>query len=139
VGLGVAVLSGLFDEHLASNFDSASAFVHALLSPLWLLALGLLLRLAVAPVAYALALLVVLAARVEVVGGPDPVSRWSRVMDLGRVAGGMRALRWTTPVRDDAAAKLGRPGRVLRVAELVLGWLVVLAWTALVPVVVVHG
>lgn len=139
VGLGVAVLSGLFDERLASNFDSVSAYVHALLSPLWLLALGLLLRLAIAPVAYLLALLAALSARVEVVGGPARVSRWSRVMDFGRVAGGLRALRWTTPVRDDAAARLGQPGRLLRVAELTLGWLVVLAWATLVPIVAAHG
>ncbi|HEX3223999.1 MAG TPA: hypothetical protein VHR35_15655 [Nocardioides sp.] len=138
LGCCVAVLSGLFDDRLASHFATVGAFLNALVSPLWLLAVGILLRLAIAPMAYTAALLVVVAGRVEVVGGSGTTSRWSRFIDAFRVAGGLRALRWTSAVCDEAAARLGVAGRLLRLTEQILGWLVVVAWAAFVVVVALH-
>lgn len=128
VGASFAVLAGISQDRLASQYDTPSDWVHALISPLWLLTIGVLLRLAVAPVAYLVAVVVALLGPRDIRQADDRRNRWSRATDLFRVAGSLRALRWTVAVRDEAVSLTGGLGEVLRVAEAVIGWLIVVAW-----------
>lgn len=128
VGACVALLAGVSEEGLSTRYDSVFEWLHALTSPLWLLAVAVLLRLAVAPVAYVASLSVAILGPRGVSRTTDDRSRWSRWGDLLRVAGGLRALRWTLAVRDEAVSRSGRRGRVLQVFEAVTGGLILLAW-----------
>jgi len=136
LGASFALLAGISQDHLSTEYGSVSDWVHALLSPLWLLTIGILLRVAVAPLAYLVGLGVTLLGRRDVRQATDGRSRWTRRTDALRVAGGLRALRWTIAVRDQAVAMTGRPGRILRVAEGVVGWSIACAWAVFVGVVV---
>ena len=46
-GVGVALASGISEDRLSTQFDTVSGWLQSLLSPLWLLAIAVLLRLAV--------------------------------------------------------------------------------------------
>lgn len=128
LGATVAVLAGTSEERLGAQFDTVSGWLHSLLSPLWLLAIGILLRLAVAPLAYLVAVGVAVSGPCDVRQRPDRRTSWSRLTDLFRVAGGLRALRWTRSARDVAVALSGGLGRVLDRVERLLGWAICLAW-----------
>lgn len=137
LGASLALLAGISQDRLASQYDTLSEWVHALVSPLWLLTIGILLRLAVAPVAYLAAVVVAILGPRGVQQVEDQRNRWSRATDVIRVAGGLRALRWTVAVRDEAVTLTGGSGKVLRAAEAVIGWLIVVAWTGFGVIVVV--
>lgn len=138
LGATVALLAGTAEDRLASSFTSIPGFLDSLLSPLWLLAIGVLLRLAVAPLAYLAALVVAAVGPRDVRQTPDSRGAWSRFNDLFRVAGGLRALRWTIAVRDEAVTLAGSPGRLLRRLERLLAWLVWVGWAGFVVTVMVR-
>lgn len=137
LGASVALLAGISQDRLSTQYDTLSDWVDALISPLWLLTIGILLRLAVAPIAYLVAVVVAVLGPRDIRQADDRRNDWSRATDLLRVAGSLRALRWTVAVRDEAVSLTGGTGEVLRVAEAVIGWLIVAAWIGFVVVAVV--
>jgi hypothetical protein len=138
LGATVALLAGTSQDNLATRFTSISGFLDSLLSPLWLLAIGVALRVAVAPLAYLAAFVVAAVGPRDVRQTPDARGVWSRFNDLFRVAGGLRALRWTIAVRDEAVTLGGPFGRLLRRLERLLAWLIGVAWALFVVTVAVR-
>lgn len=139
VGVGVALASGISEDRLSTQFDTVSGWLQSLLSPLWLLAIAVLLRLAVVPVAYLAALGAALLGPCHVEVTPEGRSRWSVFGDRFRVAGGLRAFRWTVAARDVAVGLVGGVGTLLKRSEWLLGWAIWLAWALLVVGIAVTG
>ncbi len=130
-GVAVAVATG--SEDRMDEVTSPETMLHALVTPLAVLAVGVLLRLLLAPVAYALAAAFVVHDGRHLTREVDARSTWNRLVDRVRLAGAYRALRWTLAVRDEAVDRLGRRGQALDRAATVLR---VLTGVALVGVVV---
>ncbi|WP_395693430.1 hypothetical protein [Nocardioides sp.] len=121
IGLGICVAtwSKAFDE-VDADLSTPDGIVHAFVTPFAPLALGLLVRVSVTPLAWVLAMLFV--ALNDPVMSPPPTrdTAWKRLMDQLRMASAYRALRWTSSVRDAAVGRLGPPGRLLVYADGVL-------------------
>lgn len=124
-GVAVAVATG--SEDRMDEVTSPDTVLHALVTPLAVLAVGVVLRVLIAPLAYALAAVFVLHDRRDVARPHDARSTWNRLSDRARLAGAYRALRWTNAVRDEAVDQLGPRGQLLDVAATVLRWLTALA------------
>ena len=117
-GIGVAVLAGRDDD--LSTIGTPSGLLRSLVTPLAVLAAGIVLRLLLTPLAYLSALAVVLGAGADVVPDDDRRATPTRWSDRLRVANAYRSLRWTSAVKDRAVTEAGGAGRALRVAEDVL-------------------
>lgn len=124
-GVAVAVATG--SEDRMDEVTSPDTVLPALATPLAVLAVGVVLRVLIAPLAYALAAAFVLHDRRHLTRRHDARSTWSRLSDRARLAGAYRALRWTNAVRDEAVDRLGRRGQHLDVAATALRWLTALA------------
>ena len=139
VGTGVALAAGVSQARLGTQFDSVSGWLSSLVSPLWVLAVAILLRIAVAPAAYLAALGAMLHGARVLQYDPRQESPWKRLTDTCRLAGGLRALRWTYAVRAVAVDRCGSSGVALKRAEQVIGASIWVAWVLLVVgAVVVH-
>ena len=139
VGATLALLGGSSQDRLNAELDTVSEWWHSLVSPWWLFTIGVLLRLTVVPAAYLAALGAAVLGPRQVRAEPDARTAWSRLGDTFRVAGGLRALRWTDAARDVAVGLRGSYGVLLRRLEVVLGWLLVAAWVLLVVVIGVRA
>jgi hypothetical protein len=113
---GVAVAVATRSEDRIDEATSPDTLLPALATPLAVLAVGVVLRVLVAPIAYGAAALFVVRADRHVTRPDDRRSAWHRLVDRTRLAGSYRALRWTLAVRDEAVDRLGRRGRVLDTA-----------------------
>lgn len=119
-GLIGAAVVGQLEQASAEQLQTPGALIDALLSPLAGVVLALGAR--VGASALALALAYPLARRAAPLDerrlvGALRVALWADRLYLTRA---FRQLRWTTPVRDLAARRLGDTGRRLRRADLVL-------------------
>lgn len=121
IGLGscIAVWSSWVDN-VADDFATPQGLLHALVTPLAGLALGLAARISVTPLAWGLAWIFVLVTNPAMVPPPKHDTAWSRLMDQARMASAYRPLRWTTSVRDAVVASLGRTGTILLYADATL-------------------
>jgi hypothetical protein len=120
VGIAVAVPAGRLNEATTAQLTTVNGFVEALLTPLVVLAVGLAMRLLVAPVAYLSALFVVMSDHGDVVPASDPRSRFARLRDRTRLGRAYVSLRWTLAVRAEAIERLGPLGRSLYVLEIAM-------------------
>lgn len=134
-GAAVAVAVAGSDGDVSRRLSSPGAIVDSLASPFAVLALGVILRVALTPCAFALAL-----AFVVLRGHLVPRSRrpgpWARATDTVRVASAYQSLRWTSAAKDRAVADLGRTGTTLRRTERVLHVLTAVGCAAFVVVAV---
>ena len=131
-GIAIGMLAGGFDEATTAKLTTVNGFVHALLTPLVVLAIGMAMRLLIAPVAYLAALLVVIRDHGDVVSCCDARSRFARLRDRARLARAYLSLRWTLAVRAEAIERLGPVGRSLYVLEIVMYTLIGLSVLAVV-------
>jgi hypothetical protein len=110
-GLWFAWRQGRLDEQTVAELDDPAELARALLSPLAGVVLALAAR-AVAAVGSWWAALPLAGHALGAQPGKD--ARWWRGWgDRIHLAGALRSLRWTSGVRQAAAARLGRSGRVL--------------------------
>lgn len=117
VGAAVAVAFGRLDDETAAELGSLEGLVHALATPLVVLAAGIALRLLVSPLAYLAALAVVGLHRGEVSPAAERRHPFTRWRDRLRIVGGYQSLRWTVAVKHEAVDRLGATGRLLSWAE----------------------
>lgn len=119
-GATIALVSHGLATDLEPALSTPTGLLQSLATPLAVLAGGLGLRLLVAPFAYSLAYLFVIRGGRDICRVPDRRSGWARVWDRFRLASAYRALRWTTPVKAEAVARLGTRGVILARAEIAL-------------------
>jgi hypothetical protein len=121
IGLGscIAVWSRSIDS-VEEGLTTAEGILHALVTPLAALALGIAVRISVTPLAWGTACIFAWVTNSEMTPPPRRNTWWNRLMDQTRMASAYRALRWTTSVRDAAVASLGRTGQVLLYTDLTL-------------------
>jgi hypothetical protein len=121
VGLGLCIATwSQAINNTDADLSTPGGIVHALVTPLATLAVGVVARVTVTPLAWALAMLFVAVSNPEMSPAPKRNTAWKRLMDQTRMASAYRPLRWTTSVRDAAVESLGTTGRVLYYAEGVL-------------------
>jgi hypothetical protein len=138
VGLAVAIRTGSTVD--PEDFATPSALLESILSPLAVLATGVLVRVLLTPIAWSSAFVVALRSRPRLQPGPRrPSSPGVLWLDLARVADGLRALRWTTAARDGAVSRLGRWGTGLLVADYLLKGVLTAAWAGVVVVLLTAG
>ncbi|WP_395659764.1 hypothetical protein [Nocardioides sp.] len=133
VGLGACIATWAHSvDDLDQAFVSPEAIMRALVTPLAALAVGIVVRASVTPLAWGAAMAFVAVTNPEMTPPPRRDTAWTRLSDQARMASAYRPLRWTTSVRDAAVESLGRTGSVLQLADAVLRALAVLAWLAFV-------
>lgn len=138
VGLIYALLTvGPHFESVPPINSAAGAF-RALLSPFWLVAVAILIRLGTG----VLALLLAYPLSRRTTGstiGPDLIKRTWRVwQDRLHLLRAFRSLRWTSPVRTAAIGRLGRAGNVLSWTGTIIAilfWVAVVGLVAVLPIV----
>ncbi len=121
LGIIPVALAGQLDGHLAADLDTPQDLIAAVFSPLWLLAIAALLRIATAAAEFALAFHSPAAD-----GGypPEPtqLTRWQRFSDQFTLASGRAALRRTWFVRYEAIHRLGSAGDALKTVGVIVMW-----------------
>ncbi len=129
IGLGfcIAVWSGSIDA-VTSDFATPEGIVRALVTPLVALAVGIVVRASVTPLARGMALVLVIVTDPEMSPLPKRNTTMTRLFDQGRMASAYRPLRWTTSVRDQAVESLGGTGKVPLHADAVLRGLAILVF-----------
>jgi len=127
LGLRIAIWSGSIDA-VSSDFATLQGIVRALVTPLVALAVGVVVRASVTPLAWGLAMVFVIVTNPEMSPPPKRNTLLTRLFDQGRVAIAYRPLRWTTSVRDQAVQSLGGTGKVLLYADAALRGLAVLVF-----------
>jgi hypothetical protein len=126
IGLAVPLLAHSSDAIEHAKLDSVSHALRALFSPLAGLVLALAVRLASAALGFALAYRVT--GSLDADGGSARRGRigwFVRFADRLRLTKAYREIRWTTPVRAEAADRLGSRGKAFIFAERSLtigGW-----------------
>jgi hypothetical protein len=121
-GFVVAAAAGALTPEGVRDLQSPLTILHALLTPLAVLALGIVLRFVVSWIALLLALAL---ADNHYLAVADQISRWHGWNDRFQIARAYRALRWTWAVRDEATERVGTVGRILAVTERVVFWFTV--------------
>jgi hypothetical protein len=117
-------------DHLTDRIATPSALLGSLLTPFAVLALGVILRVLVAPLAYFVSLVFIGVSSLDITSVNDRRGWWGKMTDRIRLAGAYRSLRWTNAVKDEAVASLGRPGMVFKGVEQVTSVLVYVGWAA---------
>ncbi|MEO8107411.1 MAG: hypothetical protein ABI720_08835 [Actinomycetes bacterium] len=128
-GTSVAWTSGQLER--VDEMSTVQGLLGSLLTPLYLLAVGLGLRLLVSPTAWLLALVVVFE-RGKVRDHHAQGGASLGWIDVGRTVSALSALRWSVYVRRHAVTVVGPWGRGLWICELVLR-----VWTGIALVVLV--
>jgi hypothetical protein len=129
IGLGACIVIWSQSVDTVDNsLSTPESIVRALVTPLAALALGIIVRVSVTPLAWGLAWIFVAVTNPEMTPPPQRATWWTRLADQARMASAYRPLRWTTSVRDAAVEDLGRTGRVLLYVDGALRGLTVLAW-----------
>lgn len=120
IGMMGAALTGQSDRVDLSRYTSFTEAFAALLSPLAGLVLAIAVRIAAAWMGFGLAYRITYFMRP--LGGSDDASRITRFTDQLHLARALRSLRWTWPVRTEAARRLGAAGRRLMIADRALSF-----------------
>jgi hypothetical protein len=121
LGIIPVALAGQLDSSLAGELDTPQDLLAAVFSPLWLLAVAGLLRIATAAAEFALAF------HSPSADGGYPsdaaqLTKWQRFSDQFTLASGRAALRRTWFVRYEAIHRLGSAGDVLKTLGLIVLW-----------------
>ncbi|MCB0918918.1 MAG: hypothetical protein KDC39_10170 [Actinobacteria bacterium] len=127
VGACIAIVAGSLRPGTTEDLGTPQGFFNSLSSPLLVLAIGIALRIVIAPVALLAAGDVVWTTGAHLVLTGDPRSGLSRLLDRYHVANSYRSLRWSAATRVIARSRLGGAGRFLWLLEAALR---TLAWTS---------
>jgi hypothetical protein len=117
LGVTISALTNRLQD--TEGLTTTSGLLAAATTPLAVLAAGIVLRLALGPLAFLAALEVVTRDGLDLgLSRPGRRSTWSRLSDRLRLASGVQSLRWTLAVRQEASTRLGPSGRVTVLLEL---------------------
>lgn len=134
VGLIPVAVAGQLREDLVARLDSPLDLLQALWSPLVIMAVAVILRVASSLVALVIAFPIQAGDTFDLATTPER-TRWMAAYDRLILASGKRSLRWSWAVRRTAALRLGHAGQLLDYTGRVLTWCTPAALLALVLVV----
>lgn len=135
LGIVVAAAVGRLQEASTAELATIAGLAHSLVTPLAVLAAGIVLRFLIGPVALLLAAVTVGTTRVAVRPTRERRGRFAHWRDRYRAAAGYQSLRWSVAVKHEAVDRLGPAGSALALLEVALWVLTGLCVVAL-PVVV---
>lgn len=125
VALGIipvaVAVAGRLDENLAAVLDTPQELISAVFSPLWLLTIATVLRIATAAAEYVFAFYSP-SADSGYPSDPADLTRLQRISDQFTLASGRAALRRTWFVRYEAVRRLGTAGQVLKTVGVIVTW-----------------